>query len=162
MVNHSHSTRFGLGLGKLMIIKKTWFFLPNFIFSQTGPENPLKWGGGFSPNLMCWFFWYPTRLYSDVIFTFTFHFHFLLLLSAESESETVGPNGPDMGVQRITAKDVIEWQFRMVFISHSVLRVKRFKIWKIALQKGVGMGQQGFLFYERTQGQQVCYRKVNW
>ena len=33
----------------------------------------------------------------------------------------------------------------MVFISHPALRVKRFKIWKSALQKGVGMGQHGWI-----------------
>ena len=33
----------------------------------------------------------------------------------------------------------------MVFIFHPALRVKRFKIWKSALQKGVGMGQHGWI-----------------
>ena len=46
-------------------------FLEISFSPKRGPETPLKWDGGLSPNLLCWFFWYPTWLYSDIIFTFT-------------------------------------------------------------------------------------------
>ena len=124
--------------------KWTLAFFGNFIISLTGPENPLKGAGGFSPNFSTRCFWYPTPLCSDHLTIGLSDYRTIRL----SDYRTIGlfffffANYSMFGLKTISAKDVKGSQFRMVFILYPALRVKSSKIWQSALG-WVRIGQNG-------------------